>query len=147
MPTDRQAAARFVVESLYDFAQAQWISNLARTIQVGTKLEVMGGYVKQELIFYGYVDEFSIEYSGSGPPRLTVTGIDGFGYLMSCRKPIYAGQKAPKKVVEEILNKAVSAGLRQERDGGSPVRLHSAGCQGGGGRFSLPEPYGAAGTV
>lgn len=101
---------RFVVESLYDFAQAQWISNLARTIQVGTKLEVMGGYVKQELIFYGYVDEFSIEYSGSGPPRLTVTGIDGFGYLMSCRKPIYAGQKAPKKVVEEILNKAVSAG-------------------------------------
>ena len=134
---------RFVVESLYDFAQAQWISNLARTIQVGTKLEVMGGYVKQELIFYGYVDEFSIEYSGSGPPRLTVTGIDGFGYLMSCRKPIYAGQKAPKKVVEEILNKAVSAGC-QERDGGSPVRLHSAGCQGRGGRFSLPEPYGAA---
>ena len=81
----------FSVESLYDFAQSKWTNNLAKTIQVGAKLEILGGYVKQETLFYGYVDEFSMEYSGSAPPRLAVTGIDGFGFLMSCQQPIYGG--------------------------------------------------------
>ena len=109
------AGCHFAVESLYDFAQSKWINNLAKTIQVGAKLEVLGGYVKQELIFYGYVDEFSMEYSGSAPPRLAVTGIDGFGYLMSCQEPLYGGKKKPQKVVEDILSKAVSAGYAKSR--------------------------------
>ena len=41
---------------------------------------------------------------------LAVTGIDGFGFLMSCQEPIYGGKKKPQKVVEDILAKAVSAG-------------------------------------
>ena len=109
----------FSVESLYDFANSKWINNLAKTIQVGAKLEVLGGYVKQELIFYGYVEEFSMEYSGSAPPRLAVTGIDGFGYLMSFRQPIYGGKKTPQKVVEEILAKAVSAGYAKSKTVGT----------------------------
>lgn len=109
----------FSVESLYDFAQSKWINNLAKTIQVGAKLEVLGGYVKQELIFYGYVDEFSMEYSRSAPPRLSVTGIDGFGYLMSCQEPIYGGKKKPQKVVEDILAKAISAGYAKSKTVGS----------------------------
>lgn len=109
----------FLVESLYDFSQSKWINNLAKTIQVGAKLEILGGYVKQELIFYGYVDEFSMEYSGSAPPRLSVTGIDGFGYLMSCQEPIYGGKKKPQKVVEDILDKAVSAGYAKSRTVGT----------------------------
>ena len=113
------AGCHFAVESLYDFAQSKWINNLAKTIQVGAKLEVLGGYVKQELIFYGYVDEFSMEYSGSAPPRLAVTGIDGFGYLMSCQEPLYGGKKKPQKVVEDILSKAVSAGYAKSRTVGS----------------------------
>ena len=75
--------------------------------------------MKQELIFYGYVDEFSMEYSGSAPPRLAVTGIDGFGYLMSCQEPLYGGKKKPQKVVEDILSKAVSAGYAKSRTVGS----------------------------
>ena len=113
------AGCHFAVESLYDFAQSKWINNLAKTIQVGAKLEVLGGYVKQEMIFYGYVDEFSMEYSGSAPPRLAVTGIDGFGYLMSCQEPLYGGKKKPQKVVEDILSKAVSAGYAKSRTVGS----------------------------
>ena len=109
----------FSVESLYDFSQSKWINNLAKTIQVGAKLEVLGGYVKQELIFYGYVDEYSMEYSGSAPPRLAVTGMDGFGYLMSCQEPIYGGKKTPQKVVEEILTKAVSAGYAKSKTVGT----------------------------
>ena len=109
----------FSVESLYDFAQSKWTNNLAKIIQVGAKLEILGGYVKQELIFYGYVDEFSMEYSGSAPPRLAVTGIDGFGYLMSCQEPIYGGKKKPQKVVEDILTKAISAGYAKKKTVGS----------------------------
>ena len=109
----------FAVESLYDFAASKWINNLAKTIEVGAKLEVLGGYVKQEGIFYGYVDEFSMEFSGSAPPRLAVTGIDGFGFLMSCQEPIYGGKKKPKAVVEEILNKAVSAGYARSKTVGA----------------------------
>ena len=109
----------FSVESLYDFAQSKWINNLAKTIQVGAKLEIEAGYVKQELIFYDYVDEFSMEYSGSAPPRLAVTGIDGFGFLMSCQEPIYGGKKKPQKVVEDILAKAVSAGYAKSKTVGS----------------------------
>lgn len=109
----------FSVESLYDFAQSKWINNLAKTIQVGAKLEIEGGYVKQELLFYGYIDEYSMEYSGSAPPRLAVTGIDGFGFLMSCQEPIYGGKKKPQKVVEDILAKAVSAGYAKSKTVGS----------------------------
>ena len=110
---------RFAVESLYDHEKSKWINNLEKIIKVGAKLEVKGGYVKTEEIFYGYVDEFSLQHSGHGPPRLSVTGIDGFGYLMSCRQPIYGGQKQPQKVVEEILNKAVSAGYAKKKTVGS----------------------------
>ncbi len=117
--TGAASGCHFSVESLYDFAQSKWINNLAKTIQVGAKLEVLGGYVKQEVIFYGYVDEFSMEYSGSAPPRLAVTGIDGFGYLMSCQEPIYGGKKKPQKVVEDILTKAVSAGYAKSKTVGS----------------------------
>ena len=113
------AGCHFSVESMYDFAQSKWINNLAKTIQVGAKLEILGGYVKQELIFYGYVDEFSMEYSGSTPPRLAVTGIDGFGFLMSCQEPIYGGKKKPQKVVEDILAKAVSAGYAKSKTVGT----------------------------
>mgnify|MGYP001030358070 CR=1 FL=1 len=100
----------FSVESLYDNEHSKWINNVAEVIQVGAKLEIQGGYIKQETIFYGYVDEFFMAHSGSEPPRLEVTGIDGFGYLMACQEPIYGGKKKPKTVVEDILKKAKSAG-------------------------------------
>lgn len=109
----------FEVESLYDHEKGSWINNLEKTIKVGAKLEVSGGYVKKEEIFYGYVDEFSLQHSGHSPPRLSVTGIDGFGFLMSCQQPIYGGQKQPQKVVEEILDKAVSAGYAKKKTVGS----------------------------
>ena len=113
------SGCRFAVESLYDFSKSQWANNLTKTVQAGAKLEILGGYVKQELIFYGYVDEVSMEYQHASPPRMTVTGIDGFGYLMSCQEPIYGGKKKPKQVVEDILTKAVSAGYAKSKTVGA----------------------------
>ena len=104
----------FQLEALYDYAKSKWLYDLIKTIQVGAELEVLGGYVKQEEIFYGYVDECTVEYSGSAPPSISVTGIDGFGYLMSCQEPVYGENKQAKAVVQEILNKAVSAGYAKK---------------------------------
>lgn len=101
---------RFAVESLYDYEKYRWINDLAKTIRVGAKLEIEAGYVKKETVFFGYVDECSMSYSGGQPPRLEVSGIDGFGYLMSCQEPIYGGKKKPKQIVEEILQKSIAAG-------------------------------------
>lgn len=48
-----------------------------------------------------------------------MTGIDGFGFLMSCQEPIYGGKKKPQQVVEGILAKAVSAGYAKRKTVGS----------------------------
>ncbi len=101
---------RFTIGGMYDFEKSEWLKKLTKTIQVGAKLEIQGGYVKKESIFYGYVDECEMEYSVEAI-RLSVTGVDGFGFLMSCREPYYGGKKKPKQVVEELLKKAVSAGF------------------------------------
>lgn len=109
----------FTVGSEYDREQAQWLEELAKTIEVGAKLEVRGGYVKMEPIFYGYVDELTVNYSGKESPRISVSGMDGFGFLMNCQEPIYGGQKKPKQIVEDILGKAVTAGAATSKTVGA----------------------------
>ena len=110
---------RFQLEGLYDYGKSKWLDDLLKTIEVGCELSVKGGYVKQEEIFYGYVDECTVEYSGYAPPRISVTGIDGFGYLMSCQEPVYGENKQAKAVVQELLNKVVSAGYAKKATVGS----------------------------
>lgn len=101
----------FTVGSEYDREKSQWLRDLAKSIQVGAKLEIQGGYANsQKDLFYGYVDEYTVEYSGTAPPRISVAGIDGFGFLMNCQEPVYGGKKKPGQIAKEILSKAVSAG-------------------------------------
>lgn len=87
----------FQIENLYDYEQSKWLNSLAKTLDVGAELKVEGGYVKKKLLFYGYVDEVSVQYSGSAPPSISVSGMDGLCYLMSCREPIYGGSWSPKR--------------------------------------------------
>lgn len=103
-------SASFSVESLYDYEKSQWINKLEQTIQVGAKLEISGGYGKQEPLFYGFVFEYNLEYSRDRPPRLAVRGMDGLAFLSNCHEPIYHGNKKPKVVIQEIFNKVISAG-------------------------------------
>ncbi len=100
---------RFTISNYYDQTKTQFVNDLVKSIKAGSKLEVKCGYVKQEDVFYGYVDECAVEMSENNV-SITVTGIDGFGFLMSCKEPFYGGNKKPKNVVEELLRKAVSAG-------------------------------------
>lgn len=100
---------RFTIGGMYDLKQSEWLKKLTKTIQVGAKLEIQGGYVKKEALFFGYVDECTLDY-GTEAARITVSGVDGFGFLMNCKEPYYGGKKKPKLVVEELLKKAVSAG-------------------------------------
>ena len=100
----------FTVEGKYDYDKKDWVNAVKSSLEVGAKLEITGGYVKQEKLFYGYVDDYSMQFPGDDAPRFQVNGIDALGFLMCFQEPIYAGQEKPKEVVEKILNKARSAG-------------------------------------
>ena len=109
----------FSLENQFDFENGKWTNSAADTIKAGAKLVVKGGYVQKKEIFYGYVDDYSLDFQGDSAPRITVTGIDGMGYLMSLREPIHAGKKKPAEIVRQILNKSVSAGFAKKVTVGS----------------------------
>lgn len=100
---------RFTISNYYDATKTDWINDMVKKIKVGSKLEVKCGYVEQKDVFYGYVDECTVNFSETDV-SLNVGGVDGLGFLMNCKEPYYGGQKKPKNVVEELLTKAVSAG-------------------------------------
>jgi len=104
----------FAVNSLYDYNTGTWEKTVLKNLKVGAKLEVKGGYVKKEQLFYGYVDEYSMDYVGGSAPRLIVQGVDGLGYLMSCKDDYYGGEKGTAAAVKEILAKSVSAGFAKK---------------------------------
>lgn len=106
----------FTVDGLYDYENTKWKNEIMKLIKAGAKLEVQGGYVKKYPLFYGYVDEYTMEHTTAGAPRLAITGIDGLGFLMSCREPFYGGQKKNKEIITEILKKSVSAGFAKKFD-------------------------------
>jgi len=104
----------FTVESLFDYEKQAWKRDLADKVKAGASLEISGGYKNDKTvkpIFYGYVDDYMLLHNNQGAPRIMVNGIDGFGFLMSCREPIYGGEKKSKNIVEEVLGKAKKAGF------------------------------------
>jgi len=104
----------FTVDSLFDYEKSEWKNEIAKSVKVGTKLEVSGGYVKRSPLFYGYVDESVMEHSNAGAPKLKIFGIDGLGFLMSCNEPIYGGKTKSKEIITNILKKSVAAGFAKK---------------------------------
>ena len=100
----------FVVEGRYDFDKQDWVNDVEDLIEVGAKLEISVGYVEQKEVFYGFVDDYSMEFPEDEAPLMRVNGLDALGFLMCFQEPIYGGKSKPKEVVEEILTKAQSAG-------------------------------------
>lgn len=101
----------FAVNSLYDYTTGTWARTMLDNLKVGAKLEIQGGYVTKKSLFFGYVDEFSMDYEGGGAPRLVVRGVDGLGYLMHLQDDYHAGSKGTAAAVKEILNKSISSGF------------------------------------
>ena len=110
----RAGGCSFQVEGQYDQENQRWLNNVTKTIKPGAEIEIKGGYVKKKLLFYGYVDDYTLDFNTEGAPNISVTGLDGLGYLMSLREPLYAGKKKPAEIVKEILNKSVSAGFAKK---------------------------------
>ena len=104
----------FTIEGQYDYENQKWVNDAAKLIQPGAKLAVKGGYLNRVELFYGYVDDYALDFRHDGCPRITVTGLDGLGYLMSMCEPIYAGEKKPKQIVQTILQKSQSAGFAKK---------------------------------
>ena len=109
----------FVVDGQYNHEHSKWENKALDLVKVGAELTVRGGYVKDKELFYGYVDDYTIDFQEEGPPRLTVSGLDGLGYLMSFREPLYGGKKKASEIVKTILQKSVSAGFAKKVTMGS----------------------------
>ena len=102
----------FSIEGQYDFKTHKWINDMQDRIEAGKQVSIKGGYGSSKdytELFYGYIDDYTIDFQEDGAPKIDVCGLDGLGYLMNMREPYYGGEKTAKKVVEEILGKSVSA--------------------------------------
>ncbi len=104
----------FTIQSMYDLETSKWVNDATKLIKPGVKLAVKGGYINRKELFYGYVDEYSLVFSSEGAPGISVSGLDGLGYLMSMCEPIYAGEKEPRAIVQEVLKKSKSAGFAKK---------------------------------
>ncbi len=104
----------FTVDGQYKAQESCWRNDFGKQVKLGAKLIVKGGYVAKKELFYGYIDDYSFQFSGHEGPYIHISGLDGLGYLMSMREPIYAGQKKPAELVKSILNKSVSAGFAKK---------------------------------
>ncbi len=100
----------FTIEAQYDSENSKWINDASSIIKPGAKLTVKGGYQIRKELFYGYVDDYSVDFDSDGAPRISVNGLDGLGYLMNMCEPFYAGEKKPKQIVQTVLQKSVAAG-------------------------------------
>lgn len=101
---------RFVLESHFDYDKGKWGDDLIDTIEVGAKISVEAGYVAKKEIFFGFVDDYTVEYSQQTARRLTVSGIDAKGYLMSAKDNAYMSEETINDVVTKMLNECVSKG-------------------------------------
>ena len=104
----------FTLEGQYNFETRKWENDLTKIIQIGQKLIVRGGYVEKKELFYGYVDDYTIDFRADGSPHIAVSGMDALGYLMCLREPLYAGQMKAAEIVTMILSKGVSAGFAKK---------------------------------
>jgi len=103
--------ASFTIEGMYDPEHEKWQETMLGKIKVGDKLVIEAGYVKREQVFFGYVDEFTVDYGANQPPTIIINGIDAKGYLMNANNLQYMVKKKPAAVVKEILNLCVSKGF------------------------------------
>ena len=97
--TGTAGGCNFTIEGQYDFENSVWVNDAAKLIKPGAKLAVLGGYTERKELFYGYVDDYALEFKDDGTPCIAVNGLDGLGYLMNMCEPLYAGEKKPKQIV------------------------------------------------
>jgi phage protein D len=109
----------FNVEGQYNFENSKWENEAADIIKPGAKLVVKGGYQERKELFYGYVDDYGLNYQSDGTPFISVNGLDGLGFLMNMCEPFYAGEKKPKQIVQTVLQKSQSAGFAKSVTVGS----------------------------
>ncbi len=104
----------FTVEAQYDYEGSKWQNSLLDLVQVGEPIEIKAGYVEKKLVFFGFVDDYTINYAAQAAPNITVNGIDAKGFLMNAKDRKYMSQKSTSAVVKEILNDCVSKGYAKK---------------------------------
>jgi phage protein D len=110
---------RFTIESQYDYERSKWEGELPGLVEVGKKIEIEVGYIKKKQIFHGFIDDYTIEYDASSAPRVTVSGIDAKGFLMSSAAVKYMSEKDASAVVNSLLDSCVQKSFASKKTVGS----------------------------
>jgi phage protein D len=98
---------RFTLESQYDYESSRWDSDIIEAVEVGKTLEIEAGYVSRKRVFYGFVDDYTLDYSADSAPRITVNGIDAKGILMNTVDFEFMNDRAASAVVNSILDTCI----------------------------------------
>ena len=109
----------FSIISLYDYKNSKFKENILDKVKVGASITIWGGYIKKEEIFFGFVDDFSVEFEADSPPKISVSGIDAKGFLMNAKTEKYMGEKKTDEIVKTMLNECVSKGYAKKATVGS----------------------------
>ena len=104
----------FTIEAQYDYEGSRFHNSLLDLVQVGKKIEIKAGYVEKKSIFFGFVDDYTVQYTSGAAPSVSVNGIDAKGFLMNARDQKYMNEKSTATVVKEILNDCVSKGYAKK---------------------------------
>ena len=105
----------FLITGDYDRKNIKWVNDATKLIKPGAKLELSGGFNSNlRQVFYGYVDDYAIQFDQEGTPYIKVNGLDGLGYLMNMCEPFYAGDRKPQQIVKSVLQKCKDAGYARE---------------------------------
>ena len=96
----------FILESIYDIEKTDFCADIS-AIQIGEKVEVFVGYVRQELVFQGYINQIDYEYGmDSETFKIRVECMDDKGLLMKNRRLEFFTEKSADAVVKKILSEA-----------------------------------------
>ncbi|MGI6778041.1 MAG: phage late control D family protein [Acetivibrionales bacterium] len=77
---------------------------LDKILVPGKLVEVKLGYIKKEVVFYGFINSVINQFDGENGATILVSCMDGKGAMMAGKHRIFGGEKKLTDIVKEILN-------------------------------------------
>lgn len=97
------SGCEFLLGDCYDTEKEDFDHDVSDKLQIGKKVEVLMGYEKTEMVFSGYIDTVSYEFSNNSVGEIRVRCMDAKGLLMKNRRLEAFKEKSADAVVKSLL--------------------------------------------
>lgn len=96
----------FIIAGAYDVEKTNFSKDIS-AVQIGEKVEVAVGYVRQESVFQGYINQIDYIYGmDSDEFQIRVDCMDAKGLLMKNRRMEFFTEKSADAVVKKVLSES-----------------------------------------